>query len=57
MKYENTVNIVNLSLMTGTVPSSFKTAVVKPQLKKPDPDPGSLNNYWKSLTFRTFQEY
>ena len=31
--------------MTGVVPSSFKSAVVKPLLKKPHLDPGSLNNY------------
>uniref|UniRef100_A0A671US71 Reverse transcriptase domain-containing protein n=1 Tax=Sparus aurata TaxID=8175 RepID=A0A671US71_SPAAU len=39
------LNIVNSSLMTGVVPSSFKSAVVKPILKKPHLDPGSLNNY------------
>uniref|UniRef100_A0A4W6D5N5 Reverse transcriptase domain-containing protein n=1 Tax=Lates calcarifer TaxID=8187 RepID=A0A4W6D5N5_LATCA len=39
------LNIVDLSLTTGTVPSSFKTAVVKPLLKKPHLDPGSLGNY------------
>uniref|UniRef100_A0A4W6F8H6 Reverse transcriptase domain-containing protein n=1 Tax=Lates calcarifer TaxID=8187 RepID=A0A4W6F8H6_LATCA len=32
-------------LNIGTVPSSFKTAVVKPLLKKPHLDPGSLSNY------------
>ena len=39
------LNIVNLSLMTYVVPPSFKSAVVKPPLKKPHLDPGSLNNY------------
>ena len=38
-------NTVNLSLRTGVVPASFKSAVVKPLLKKPHLDPGSLNNY------------
>ena len=39
------LNIVNVSLTTGTVPTSFKTAIVKPLLKKTHLDPGSLNNY------------
>lgn len=39
------LNIINLSLRTGIVPTSFKTAVVKPLLKKPHLDPGTLNNY------------
>ena len=38
-------NIGHLSLMTGVVPISFKSAVVKPLLKKPHLDPGSLNNH------------
>ena len=39
------LNIVNSSLMTGVVPASLKSAVVKPLLKKPHLDPGALNNY------------
>ena len=37
--------IVNESLKTGVFPSSFKTAVVKPGLKKPNLDSDVLNNY------------
>ena len=36
------LNIRNLSLSTGTVPSTFKTAVIKPILKKPGLDPEVL---------------
>ena len=36
-------NILNESLLSGTVPSEFKTAVVKPLLKKPSLDPNELN--------------
>lgn len=39
------LNIVNLSLMTGTVSICGKTAVVKPLPKKQHFDPGSLNNH------------
>uniref|UniRef100_A0A667Z0D5 Reverse transcriptase domain-containing protein n=1 Tax=Myripristis murdjan TaxID=586833 RepID=A0A667Z0D5_9TELE len=39
------LDIVNLSLSTGIVPSSFKTAVVRPLLKKPHLDSSSLNSY------------
>ena len=39
------LNIVNTSLSTGVVPSAFKTAVIKPLLKKPNLDPDVLNNY------------
>ena len=39
------LHIVDLSLMTGVVPSSYNSAVVKPLLMKPHLDPGSLNNY------------
>ena len=37
--------IMNQSLSTGVVPSSFKHAVVKPLLKKPSLDPNILKNY------------
>ena len=37
--------IINESLKTGVFPSSFKTAVVKPGLKKPNLDSDVLNNY------------
>ena len=36
-------NILNESFTPGTVPSEFKTAVVKPLLKKPSLDPNELN--------------
>ena len=45
------LNIYNLSLMTGVAPSSFKSAVVKPLLKKPHLDPGSLNIIDRHPTF------
>ena len=38
-------NILNESFTSGTVPSEFKTAVVKPLLKKPSLDPNELKNY------------
>ncbi|KAK6191061.1 hypothetical protein SNE40_002809 [Patella caerulea] len=38
-------SIINKSLMTGTVPALFKSAVVKPLLKKPSLDPNILKNY------------
>ena len=38
-------NIVNTSLTTGIYPSIYKTAIVKPLLKKPTLDPNELNNY------------
>ena len=38
-------NILNKSLASGTVPSDFKTAVVRPLLKKPSLDPNELKNY------------
>ena len=37
--------IVNESLKTGKFPSSFKTAVVRPSLKKPNLDADVLGNY------------
>jgi hypothetical protein len=37
--------IVNTSLTTSRVPASFKRAVVRPLLKKPDLDPEILKNY------------
>uniref|UniRef100_A0A3Q3X138 Histidine decarboxylase n=1 Tax=Mola mola TaxID=94237 RepID=A0A3Q3X138_MOLML len=39
------LNIINLSLVTGYVPQSFKVAVIKPLLKKPTLDPEVLANY------------
>ena len=39
------LNIMNLSLSTGIVPPSFKSAVVKPLLKKPGLDPEALSSY------------
>uniref|UniRef100_A0A8C5DID7 Reverse transcriptase domain-containing protein n=1 Tax=Gouania willdenowi TaxID=441366 RepID=A0A8C5DID7_GOUWI len=37
--------IINLSLKTGNVPLSLKTALIKPLLKKPSLDPENLLNY------------
>jgi hypothetical protein len=38
-------NIINSSLVSGNVPLEFKTAVVKPLLKKPSLDKNQLKNY------------
>ncbi|KAJ8381298.1 hypothetical protein SKAU_G00020760 [Synaphobranchus kaupii] len=46
------VDIINTSLESGIVPSSFKTAAVTPILKKPGLDPGLLSIPHTSL--RTF---
>ena len=50
--YENTyllfpalTNIINRSLLSGEVPFDFKTAVVKPLLKKAGLDPNQMKNY------------
>ena len=40
------LNIINGSLSTGCVPNSLKVAVIKPLLKKPNPDPENIKNYW-----------
>ncbi|CAJ1063628.1 galanin receptor type 1b isoform X2 [Xyrichtys novacula] len=37
--------MINTSLLTGYVPQSFKTALIKPLLKKPTLDSSSLANY------------
>ena len=37
--------IVNMSLATSTFPSQFKSAIVKPLLKKSSLDPENLKNY------------
>jgi len=39
------VKLINLSLLTGSVPSSFKQTVVSPILKKPNLDSFEPNNY------------
>ena len=39
------LKIINTSLETGICPEAFKTAVVKPLLKKPNLDPNVLSNY------------
>lgn len=39
------LDMINVSLLTGYVPQSFKVAVIKPLLKKPSLDPGVLANY------------
>jgi hypothetical protein len=38
-------NIINASLSSGYVPKSFKSAIVRPLLKKPGLDPNVLKNY------------
>uniref|UniRef100_A0A672IAL3 Reverse transcriptase domain-containing protein n=1 Tax=Salarias fasciatus TaxID=181472 RepID=A0A672IAL3_SALFA len=42
---EQILNIMNSSLQTGVFPTAFKTAVVKPLLKKSNLDPDVFNNY------------
>uniref|UniRef100_A0A8C4RJ50 Reverse transcriptase domain-containing protein n=1 Tax=Erpetoichthys calabaricus TaxID=27687 RepID=A0A8C4RJ50_ERPCA len=39
------LNIINSSLLHGTVPDALKVSVIKPLLKKSDLDPHILNNY------------
>uniref|UniRef100_A0A8C9XHM2 Reverse transcriptase domain-containing protein n=1 Tax=Sander lucioperca TaxID=283035 RepID=A0A8C9XHM2_SANLU len=39
------LDTINMSLLTGHVPQSFKVAVIKPILKKPTLDPEVLANY------------
>ena len=39
------VDIINLSLLTGSVPSHFKHAIVQPLLKKTNLDPALPSNY------------
>uniref|UniRef100_A0A665ULH4 Reverse transcriptase domain-containing protein n=1 Tax=Echeneis naucrates TaxID=173247 RepID=A0A665ULH4_ECHNA len=39
------LDLVNLILFLGYVPQALKTAVIKPQLKKPNLDPDVLANY------------
>ncbi|MDF4395950.1 hypothetical protein P3390_24120, partial [Vibrio parahaemolyticus] len=39
------LDMINISLLTGYVPQSFKVAVIKPLLKKPTLDPEVLANY------------
>ena len=38
-------HVVNESFLSGTFPSMFKTAIVKPLLKKPSLDQDDLKNY------------
>ncbi|XP_062400145.1 uncharacterized protein LOC134089717 [Sardina pilchardus] len=38
-------SILTTSLLSGTVPSAFKTAIVRPTLKKPGLDSNNFNNY------------
>ena len=39
------LNIINTSLSCGIVPTSFKSAIIKPLLKKPNLDSEVLNNF------------
>ncbi len=43
--------IINLSLSWGYVPKTFKLAVIKPLIKKTQPDPKDLVNYRPILKF------
>ena len=47
------LNIVNSSLSLGYVPKTFKLAIIKPLIKKPQLDPRELVNYRpiSNLTF------
>ena len=38
-------NIINISLHSGSIPSSLKHAIIKPIIKKPGLDIGCLSNY------------
>ena len=38
-------HLINVSIITGTVPSSFKSAIIRPLLKKPNLNPDILKNY------------
>ena len=40
------MHIINLCLSTSVFPSSFKSAVVHPLIKKPGLDPQVFKNYW-----------
>ena len=46
--------IVNLSIKSSVFPSNFKSAVVKPLLKKPSLDPENLKNYYRPVSNLTF---
>ena len=37
--------LINMSLVSGVVPADFKTAIIRPLLKKPNLDPDILKNY------------
>ena len=39
------LHLINASLTSEYVPQSFKIAVIKPILKKPNLDPNDLSNY------------
>jgi len=42
---EPLLNIINSSLSLGHVPRTFKLAVIKALIKKPQLDPNNLENY------------
>ena len=42
---ETLLKVMNNSLISGYVPQSFKIAMIKPFLKKPNLDPDNLANY------------
>ena len=45
------LSVINISLMKGTVPSSFKHAVVQPLIKNPNLDPTDCNSFISKLLF------
>ena len=47
--------IVNCSLSTGAFPDAFKTALVKPLLKKHNVDPSVLNNF-QTFLFKVLEK-
>ena len=55
------LNIINISLHSGIVPSSLKHAIIKPILKKPGLDIDCLSNYrpiyWYMLRYIPITSY
>ena len=49
------MNILSESLASGTIPSDFKSAVVRPLFNKPSLDPNELKNY-RSIRIYHFRQ-